>query len=83
LAGDTIQKKDRRGRAIEGETLFLLFNAHHEKIHFVLPAHQRGVRWEMLLSTSAPEESMEDHAQFRGRESFDLKARSIAVLRLQ
>jgi hypothetical protein len=41
------------------------------------------VRWEMLLSTSAPEESMEDHAQFRGRESFDLKARSIAVLRLQ
>jgi isoamylase len=61
--------------------LLLLFNAHHEPLPFVLPAHQRGVRWEILLDTSDAEEP-EDRKQLRGGEAFDLKARSIAVLRL-
>jgi glycogen operon protein len=81
LAGDAIQEKDYKGRPIHGDTLLLLFNAHHEPLPFVLPAHQRGVRWEILVDTSAPEES-DDHKQLRGGEAFDLKARSIAVLRL-
>jgi glycogen operon protein len=82
LAGDAIHEKDYKGRPIHGDTLLLLFNAHHEPLPFVLPAHQRGVRWEMLLDTSKPEE-LEDQKQFRGGDSFELKARSIAVLRLR
>jgi glycogen operon protein len=81
LAGDAIQEKDYRGRPIHGDTLLLLFNSNHEPLPFILPAHQRGVRWEMLVDTSDPEEP-DDHKQFRGGEAFDLKARSIAVLRL-
>ena len=82
LDGDAIQKKDSKGRAIHGDTLLLLFNAHHEPIPFTLAAHQDGELWERLLDTSAPEESVDDRKQFKGGDSFDLKARSIVVLRL-
>ena len=81
LSGDAIHEKDYRGRRIHGDTLLLLFNAHHEQLPFVLPAHQRGVRWERLLDTSDPE-SLDDHRQLRGGKTYDLNARSIAVLRL-
>ena len=81
LAGDAIEEKDHKGRPIRGDTLLLLFNAHHEPLPFVLPAHQRGVRWEPLLDTAEVEESTE-RKQLRGGEPYDLNARSVAVLRL-
>lgn len=81
LAGDAIQEKDYKGRPIHGDTLLLLFNSHHEPFQFTLPAHQRGVRWERLLDTSDTETS-EDRKQLRGGKTYDLNARSVAVLRL-
>jgi glycogen operon protein len=81
LAGDAIQEKDHKGHSVYGDTLLLLFNANHESLSFTLPAHQRGVRWEILVDTSDPEEP-DDHKQFRGGTAYELKARSTAVLRL-
>lgn len=83
LDGDAVQKKDRKGRAIHGDTLLLLFNAHHEQVPFILPSHQSDMQWKRLLDTSEPEESVEDRQRFQEKEAYDLRARSLAVLRLE
>ncbi|HWU38848.1 MAG TPA: glycogen debranching protein GlgX, partial [Candidatus Acidoferrum sp.] len=51
LAGDAISEVDARGEEITDDTLLILLNAYHEPVPFILPAHRRGVRWEVLLDT--------------------------------
>jgi glycogen operon protein len=81
LAGDAIEEKDRKGRPIRGDTLMLLFNAHHEALPFVLPAHRNGARWEPLLDTSEQNGGTESKPLYGG-ESYPLGGRTLAVLRL-
>ncbi len=40
------------GDPVVGDTLFIMLNAHHESVRFVLPAHEAGQRWERILDTS-------------------------------
>lgn len=54
LAGDRLEEVDERGRRIEGDTILVLFNAHHEGISFNLPATLASQRWERLLDTAHP-----------------------------
>ncbi|MGH8057253.1 MAG: glycogen debranching protein GlgX, partial [Candidatus Entotheonellia bacterium] len=51
LAGDAIEDVDDRGNRIVDDTLLILLNAHYEPIPFVLPAHRRKVRWDLVLDT--------------------------------
>src|SRR5262249_52440626 len=51
LSGDAIDEVDKRGRRVVDDTLLILLNAHHEPISFLLPAHRRGVRWEVVVET--------------------------------
>jgi len=81
LAGDAIEEKDEKGRRIIGDTLLILLNAHHEALPFIMPAHKRGVRWEPLLETMAKEEGKAP-GLFKGGDSLNLEARSLAVFRL-
>lgn len=78
-------EKDYKGHAITGDTLLILLNPHHEAVPFILPAHRSGVRWEPILDTAMQEinEYGDKHRQFRGGESYNLQARSLAVLRLR
>src|SRR5260370_1231754 len=75
LAGDLIQDLDERGQRIVGDTLLVLFNAHHELISFTLPQEP----WELVLDTaeSQPEPFI------AGAKPFPLQGRSLAVLKLQ
>lgn len=82
LAGDAIEEKDEKGRPMMGETLLVLLNAHHEALTFTLPAHKRGVRWEIILNTVSPE-APRHVTLFKGGEFYDLEARSLAVLQLR
>ena len=36
----------------DNDTLYLMFNAHHERVRFILPAADEGYRWEGLVDTS-------------------------------
>ncbi len=81
LAGDAIDEMDSKGRPIKDDTFLVLLNAHHEAVPFTLPAHKRGVRWEMILDTACPFDG-KDVALFKGGEGYALEARSLAVLRL-
>jgi isoamylase len=78
LAGDLIGDTDERGEPVIGDTLMLLFNAHHEAIPFTLPATKEGQVWEPILDTAEPRELP---PQLNGGAKYDLVGRSVAVLR--
>jgi len=77
LGGDAIEELDEQGRAIEGDTLLILFNSDEEDIEFTLPPYRRGRRWHAMIDTSN-----ESGARWARRNVYRLRARSIAVLRL-
>ena len=76
LAGDRIDEIDERGQRIEGDTVLVLFNAHHEAVGFTMPRTKPGQRWERLFDTNLPED------QGTGAPSpYPLAPRSLAVFR--
>jgi isoamylase len=97
-AGDVIEDVDETGQRIEGETLLILLNAHHEPIPFQLPAHDHEARWELVLDTARPSgdsnpsgpasegspspATAPEQRFFAAEEKYDLRERSLAVLRL-
>jgi glycogen operon protein len=82
LAGDAVEEIDERGDPISDDTLLILLNAHHESIPFILPAHRRKVRWEAALDTFDPSSVNKKPRSMRGGEAYELKGRSLAILRL-
>ena len=82
LAGDAIEELDDRGNRIADDTLLILLNAHHEAIPFALPAHRRKVRWQVLFDTFDPNLDRRKPRLMRGGEIYDLKDRSLVLLRL-
>jgi isoamylase len=76
LAGDLIGDLDDRGEPRVGDTLLLLFNAHHEQIPFALRAVRAG-RWDRVLDTAEPEE---DPAAFAPGDRYPLQGRALALL---
>ncbi|HET9575466.1 MAG TPA: glycogen debranching protein GlgX [Nitrospira sp.] len=83
LAGDAIDEKDPKGRPLLDETFLMLLNAHHEPRPFTLPAHKRGVRWQLVLDTALYDTNGKPVSLLRGGDHYDLEARSLAVLRLR
>ena len=82
LAGDAIEEVDDRGNRVVDDTLLILLNAHHEAVPFVLPAHRRKVRWQVLLDTTEATVRKTSHRSIRGGEAYKLMGRSLALLRL-
>ncbi len=80
LSGTEIEEVDEYGNPMVGDTLFLMFNAHHESIPFVLPKHSPKERWERVLDTAESKwnrlSPLRDHA-------YKLRSRSLAVFRLR
>lgn len=79
LAGDLIGDVDVRGEPIIGDTLLLLLNAHYEPLPFQLPVTRGNQPWERLYDTADPADSPE---RWDGGQAYQLKERSLAVLRL-
>jgi isoamylase len=82
LAGDAITELDDMGHRIVDDTFLVLLNAHHEPMGFTLPAHRKNVRWEPMLDTREPTGRRRTRP-YRGGQSYEMEARSLAVLRLR
>ncbi len=82
LAGDAIEEVDPLGHRVMDDTFLLLLNAHHERLPFVLPAHRRGVKWELVLDTRTAE-GRRLHRPLKGGEAYELEARCVALLHLR
>jgi len=80
LSGTEIEEVDEYGTPMVGDTLFLMFNAHHESVSFVLPKHHAKERWERVLDTAEIKWGrlvpVRDH-------TYKLRSRSLAVFRLR
>ena len=83
LAGDAIEEKDEKGRPILDDTLLVLLNAHHEPVAFILPAHKRSIRWQMIVDTATPKQGKKPPTLLRGGTPYNLHARSLAILQVQ
>jgi isoamylase len=83
LAGDAISEVDERGNRIADDTLLLLLNAHHERVSFLLPAHRRGVRYELLLDTREAKGRPRKQTTLKGGAPYELLPRSLALLCLR
>ncbi|WP_454062604.1 glycogen debranching protein GlgX [Candidatus Nitrospira salsa] len=83
LAGDAIGEKDTRGQAIVDDTFLLLLNAHHEDVSFTLPAHKKGIRWEVVFDTSiSPEQKTQKRRKLiKGGYPYALSSRGFVLLR--
>ena len=83
LAGDAIEEVSDRGDRIVDETFLILLNAYWEPLPFVLPAHKSGVRWLPMLDTREAAGRLREAGAFKGGQTYDMEARSVAVFRLE
>jgi isoamylase len=79
LSGADMHEQDDDGEPISGDTLYVAFNAHHERVRFVLPQHAPQDRWERIVDTAEREwgraQRLRDH-------TVHVAARSVVVFRL-
>jgi isoamylase len=79
LAGEALDEMDERGARIRDENFLLLLNAHHDEIHFVLPAPASDAGWFALIDTSCQTTRRPD-AFYTAGASYPLQPRSLALL---
>jgi len=79
LNGAAIPNPNPRGEPVTDDDFYVIFNAHHEALSFVLPGADWGQRWELALDTAIgwPEEAQILEAGDR----IEAAARSLVVLR--
>ncbi len=82
LAGDAIDEVDAQGHRIVDDTFLMLLNAYYDRLPFTLPAHQRGLRWHVVLDTRSPD-GRRRHRPLRPGETYELEGRSLAVFALR
>ncbi len=82
LAGDAIEEADSRGRPIKDDTFLLLLNAYQDPVSFTLPAHKRGIRWELVFDTSVPVPPKRPRL-FKGGQTYSVTGRTLALLCLR
>jgi isoamylase len=81
LAGDAIEETDEKGQRVAGESLLILINAHGDGVSFVLPAHRKGTRWQVILDTAVDGDRRRNRIE-RGGRTYPLQARSLVAFRL-
>ena len=79
LDGHALAETDDEGRAVVGDTLLILYNAGVDAVPFKLPAYRPRGSWLTLVDTAGRERENRRH---RGRATYDLQGRSVALLRL-
>ena len=52
LNGTAIRTMDERGRHVVDDSFYVMFNAHSEKVEFVLPETKWGEQWTIALDTN-------------------------------
>jgi isoamylase len=79
LSGSAVDELDERGQPVTDENFFLLMNAHHEEVPFLLPTAASEMRWIALIDTSC-QTSRSPGVQYEGGMPYPLQARSLALL---
>ena len=79
MAGTVIERVDKRGRPVRDNNFLTLFNAHHEKIDFLLPEFHEGGAWQVVLDTANAKHPFEQK-RYEAGAAYPLEGRSMALL---
>jgi isoamylase len=79
LNGGTIPNPYLRGEPVIDDNFYLIFNAHHEPLMFILPDREWGEHWVKEYDTRM--DAVDAQAAFRAGERIEVQARSVIVLR--
>jgi isoamylase len=79
LAGQALERVDGRGKPITDDNFLLFFNAHHERIPFVLPRFHETRGWCTALDTANDAEPFHYRLYDPGAQ-YPLEGRSLALL---
>jgi isoamylase len=79
LYGEAIDDPDARGERIVDDSFYVLFNAHHEPLRFVLPKENWGKGWTVVVDTAGAQ--AEEQGTHSAGEEVGVEARSLKVLR--
>ncbi|HUR34714.1 MAG TPA: hypothetical protein VM032_13015, partial [Vicinamibacterales bacterium] len=79
LSGTGIEEVDERGEPITGDSLLVLFNAHHERVAFTLPDLDPDHHWQRLFDTI---DAQSPARLFRSGSGYPLEGRSVAVFKV-
>ena len=80
LSGEALGEVDRYGRGIHDDNFILLFNAHDERIDFVLPILCVGCAWQSVLDTHY-HAGLDVDGVYAGGEPYPLEGRTLTLLR--
>jgi glycogen operon protein len=84
LPGDGVGDWDKRGHLLEDDDFLLLFNAHHERISFLLPIVSGEAFFEVLVDTVLPQGyPTEGSCWHPAEEPYPVQGRSLVLLRHQ
>jgi glycogen operon protein len=84
LNGGAIPTTDERGERVVDLSFFIMFNAHHEPMHFKLPPKAFGASWTQVLDTADPDDEMSEERlgrPFRAGAVITVNAWSLRLLR--
>ncbi len=79
LNGNALRMTDEEGVAVFDDNFFLIFNAHHEAVNFILPPEQYSKEWTKVLDTSEAS-VLEKEGVYAAGQSMMIQDRSVVVL---
>lgn len=80
LNGKAIHMPGIKGEPIMDDSFYVIFNAHHEKLGYVLPAEKYGNNWVKILDTSI-ESFTEDNSIYQPGQKVEIEGRSVVVFK--
>lgn len=81
LNGRGLRAVGPKGEHIMDDSFYVIFNAHHEPLPFVLPPERFGRQWIKVLDTAEGEISEEGGASFDAGDAIQVDGRSVVVLK--
>src|SRR5690606_11171555 len=80
LNGKGIHSPDERGRPVQDDSFYLLFNVYHEAVDFMLPAEKYGRTWSEVLNTFTGQTGAGEKEYAPG-DTIHVESRSVVVLK--
>ena len=77
LNGKGIHHVGTKGEPITDDNFYLIFNAHHEPLEYVLPSKIIGKQWTKILDTS---DDTQNDIQINDKETLTIQGRSVVLL---
>jgi glycogen operon protein len=80
LNGRKIVRVGLQGERVQGDSFYLMFNAHFEPITFHLPSDEWGESWAKIIDTAAGG-FLEEETQHEAGSEIEVLSRSLVVMR--